>query len=115
VSDAEYTQLLQEHAFVLCVEGGGLDPSPKAWQAVLNGCIPIVRSTALDAAYARLPVAFVPRWEPASLSLPKLRQWQDELAPAHDDPAQRAAVLERLGIDAWWSLIEAGQPIDTGA
>lgn len=36
-------RLMQSHAFVLCAEGGGVDPSPKAWQAILHGAIPIIR------------------------------------------------------------------------
>ena len=33
VTVGEFVHLLRTHSFVLCVEGGGLDPSPKAWMA----------------------------------------------------------------------------------
>ena len=43
VAEDEFLNLIQRHSFVLCAEGGGLDPSPKAWQALLHGAIPIIR------------------------------------------------------------------------
>lgn len=33
----DYLKLLVERPFVACVRGGGLDPSPKAWEAILAG------------------------------------------------------------------------------
>lgn len=32
---------IQEYPFLLCVHGGGLEPSPKAWTALLAGVIPV--------------------------------------------------------------------------
>ena len=103
----EFFRLLGEHAFVICAEGGGLDPSPKAWHALLHGAIPIVRSTPLDSAYRRLPVAIVDGWHETSLSLAGLLQWRDQHAASFDSPAGRAGVLARLGIDYWWAGIAA--------
>ena len=33
---------VQNSQFVLCTHGGGLDPSPKAWESILIGSIPII-------------------------------------------------------------------------
>jgi hypothetical protein len=41
----DYRQALRHHACAICAEGGGRDPSPKAWEALLAGCIPILRAT----------------------------------------------------------------------
>jgi hypothetical protein len=101
----EFERLMHQHAFVICAEGGGLDPSPKAWHALLHGAIPIVRSTALDQAYAGLPVVFIQGWDASTLSLEQLRDWQRQHAPAQDEPAKRERVLQLLGIESWWSKI----------
>lgn len=105
ISEAAFLALLTQHAFVLCVEGGGLDPSPKAWQAVLHGAIPIVRQTPLARAYQHLPVAFVADWTPDALDLAQLHAWLTDLAQHHDDAGQRKEVLHRLSLDYWWDYI----------
>jgi len=102
-----FLALMDQHAFVLCAEGGGLDPSPKAWQAILQGAIPIIRKTATHAAYAQLPVAFVEDWTRDSLTPERLAAWHSALAPFYDTPALRAQTLERLGADYWWQQIAA--------
>eukprot|EP01034_Spumella_vulgaris_P040166 gene40166-49674_t len=58
----DFLLFLVQHAFVACVHGGGIDPSPKAWEALLVGTIPIIQHSALDDAYERLPVMFVTEW-----------------------------------------------------
>ncbi|HAS22668.1 MAG TPA: hypothetical protein DCR51_05905, partial [Idiomarina loihiensis] len=72
VSETKFLNLIEEHAFVLCVQGGGIDPSPKAWTAIAHGSIPIIASSPLDDAYSQLPVAFVNGWDEHSLSEKKL-------------------------------------------
>ncbi len=51
------------YPFIACVHGSGIEPSPKAWEAVLLGCIPIVQHSTLDDAYSQLPVVFVTEWK----------------------------------------------------
>lgn len=104
VTEDKFLELIHQHAFVLCVEGGGLDPSPKAWQTILNGSIPIVRTTALKEAYQELPVAFVPSWDSSSLSAEILKSWYAHFSQAHED-RYFESVIERLGIDYWWNKI----------
>lgn len=106
VSEAEYTDLIKRHAFVLCVEGGGLDPSPKAWQSILHGAIPIIRRSAASEAYSALPVAYVDAWDASALAPDRLAAWQADLAPWHDTHSLRAKVQNRLGLDYWWDKIE---------
>lgn len=107
VDEAGFIAEVRRHAFVLCVEGGGLDPSPKAWQAIEHGAIPIIRRTALAPAYGRLPVAMVPGWQADAIDAATLAGWRSRYAPAHDDPPRRADVVERLTLDYWWRRIEA--------
>lgn len=105
VSEAEFLGLIEEHAFVLCVQGGGIDPSPKAWTAIANGSIPIIASSPLNDAYSQLPVTFVDGWDENTLSEKKLREWLHRLAPFYDNPEMRLEVLERLQLDYWWGKI----------
>lgn len=107
VPEHEFVQQLRRHAFVLCVEGGGLDPSPKAWQAIEHGAIPIILRTPLGPAYADLPVAFVPAWEAAAIDAALLAEWSARFAPAHDVAAARAQTLHRLTLDYWWDRMAA--------
>jgi hypothetical protein len=107
VPEHDFVQEMRRHAFVLCVEGGGFDPSPKAWQAIEHGAIPIVRRTALAPAYTELPVAFVPAWEASAIDAPLFAAWTARFAPAHDVAAARAETLRRLTLDFWWDRIAA--------
>jgi hypothetical protein len=108
--EAEFLAACAGHSFVLCVEGGGLDPSPKAWTALLCGAIPIIRQSPVAVAYRALPVAVVPGWSARALDAARLAGWKAALLPEFDDPARRAAVLVRLRLDHWWAQIAAAGP-----
>lgn len=105
-----FEQMLRMHAFVICAAGGGIDPSPKAWHALLQGTIPIVRHSALDRAYRQLPVVFVKDWSAAELSWDRLCRWQQQLMPWFDQPERRIEILHRLSLDYWWEIIHQFQP-----
>ena len=107
VSEDEISKLMREHAFVFCVEGGGLDPSPKAWQTILNGAIPIIRTSALKDAYRELPVAFVSGWESGSISTKILNDWRADFSQLHEDRSMNSPLVEKLGIDYWWNKVLA--------
>jgi hypothetical protein len=110
LSEADYMDAIAAHSFVICAEGGGLDPSPKAWHALLGGAIPIIRNSPLKPAYELLPTAFIPDWSAEHLSEDILERWRADLIPYFDDPALRAEVVNRLGIDFWWNRIRAAHP-----
>lgn len=79
----------------------GMDPSPKAWEAIMAGTIPIIQRSVLDDAYSHLPVAFVDSWEellqPANYSALeiRMRNWMKDLQPYY---AQGSA-LRRKTLD----------------
>ncbi|MDA7429589.1 hypothetical protein PGB28_14055 [Primorskyibacter aestuariivivens] len=109
VPEPEFLRLMSEHAFVLCVEGGGLDPSPKAWQALQYGAIPIIRKSPLWEAYQELPCVTVDEWSADCLSQDKLKAWHSEMLPVFDSAHKRAKVFERLSLDFWWRKIVDGE------
>lgn len=98
---------VRQHPFALCVQGGGLDPSPKAWTCIANGTIPIIKSSPLDDAYRQLPVAFVEDWNEDCLTPSRLSNWVEALSPFYEDPALRRTVLHKLSLHYWWSKIIA--------
>lgn len=110
ISEDRYCQLMSEHAFVICVEGGGYDPSPKAWQALLHGAIPIMLDTPTAQGYDDLPVIRVPRWSPEIISEDLLEHWQREKARFLDAQGRRAQIIERLGEDYWWRKVVSFLP-----
>ncbi len=59
----DFIDFLVQYPFIACVRGGGIDPSPKAWEAMLVGTIPIIQHGTIDDAYERLPVMFVDNME----------------------------------------------------
>jgi len=112
LSKAEFMAEIEQYSFVICAEGGGLDPSPKAWSALLHGAIPIIHATALAPAYAHLPVAMIDEWRENALTRKKLAEWRDALLPWFDIPDKRQEVIRRLSSDYWWEIIAAGRPVE---
>jgi hypothetical protein len=91
--------------FIVCPHGGGQDPSPKAWEAILLGTIPILQHSHMDDAYSQLPVAYINDWDeffhdPDPQKL--LRQWLEQLAPYYEEgSALRNHTLHQLTTEYW--------------
>ena len=47
----QFLSFLMNTSFTACAHGGGVDPAPKAFEALAAGSIPIIASSALDTAY----------------------------------------------------------------
>jgi hypothetical protein len=102
-----YRTLLSTYAFVLCPEGGGLDPSPKAWEALLAGCIPIIRRNASSEGHAHLPVLFVDAWTADALSEDALHSAYRDLRDRLED---RPALLEQLSLQHSSAAFRRAEP-----
>jgi hypothetical protein len=109
---ASFLKLVASVPFVACVHGGGLDPSPKAWETILAGTIPIMQRSQITDAYEHLPVAFVKDWQELFTvdekeGKGKLRDWLIELAPYYiEGSALRQRTLNRLKTAYWVELVE---------
>ena len=57
-----------KYAFVVSPHGGGLD-CHRTWEALCIGCIPIVKSSAIDLLYEDLPVLIVKEWKDVNIEL----------------------------------------------
>ncbi len=105
ISEGAYIHLVADHAFVLCVHGGGLDPCLKLWQTLQYGAVPIIENNGVAGAYRQLPVVIVDKWSPDALTPEKLEVWQRNLSPYFDEPEQRYQLLHKLPLDYWWTQI----------
>jgi hypothetical protein len=114
ISRSDYLELLVSVPFVACVKGGGIDPSPKAWEAVLVGTIPIIITSWLDDAYQQLPLIIIEDWhsvfntsQTTAEIQAKLLAWATALAPYYEvGSALRNATLERLQTKYWMGAIQ---------
>ena len=93
-----YMSLLRDHSFTLCVRGGGIDPNPKAFEALLSGSIPVIESSPVAAAYSDLPIVVVDSWSPHSLSREFLIR---ELRRIEREYDFWPAVLEGISLNTW--------------
>lgn len=89
----------------MCVHGGGLDPSPKAFHTLLNGSIPIIRESALKPAYEEFPVFFVSEWRSENLSEKKLKTFQRSISAKYERSSFKKDVYKKLELDYWWDMI----------
>lgn len=105
LSEITYFELAQQHGFVVCVKGGGIDPSPKAWQSILHGVIPIFKSSAIDDAYKELPCVMIEAWTPDCITPEKLEKWSRDLAPKFEGTSAKERIVEALSLEHWWDKI----------
>jgi hypothetical protein len=101
---ARFAALLQRCSFVICASGGGWDPCPKLWHALLQGAIPVVCSGALDPVWQPWPVWVVERWHTVDWSRPALERRRAALAERFPP---RHQLLQALSLESWWQRIVA--------
>ena len=86
-----------KYAFVISPHGNGLD-CHRTWEALCLGCIPIVRTSPLDALYADLPVYIVNDWSDVT---------EENLRRVLNDFSQRKFDLSRLTLKYWMDKINS--------
>jgi hypothetical protein len=84
-------------AFVLSPRGGGYD-CHRTWEALVLGCIPIVKSSGLDPLFDDLPVLIVQEWSDVTAEL---------LQRTRDAYAARTWNREKLYMTYWLAQINA--------
>jgi hypothetical protein len=87
-----------KYAFVLSPHGNGLD-CHRTWEALCLGCIPIVKTSALDPMYVGLPVLILDDWYQANETM--LAQKLEELTPLFSSPECQ----EKLHLNYWMERI----------
>jgi len=86
-----------QYCFVLSPHGNGLD-CHRTWEALVLGCIPIVKTSKLDALYAGLPVLIVQSWAQVTAELLQQTMKEFKNKPFH---------YERLRLAYWVNLINS--------
>jgi hypothetical protein len=104
ITSSEYSRCLSRAAFVMCVSGGGIDPCPKAFNALQHGAVPIIKTGPLDPCFKDLPVWIVDDWRDVPLTPQALKEKQMQIA-SQLPPANMLA--SRLSLDYWWATVQA--------
>lgn len=59
----DYYHKIQEHQFIVCPNGNGVDPAPRAWEAMILKVIPIIKTNIHVAdVYKDLPCIILEEW-----------------------------------------------------
>lgn len=103
----DFNQYLNKNAFTLCPHGGGLEPNPKVFHALLFGSIPIVKKFVnCEFLYQDLPIVFIPEWKPEHITAEKLKMWRESFKDYFYNQEKREQVLNRLTTDYWKKYIQ---------
>ena len=105
IDPASFFDCISAYPFVMCVGGGGLDPSPKAWTALLAGSIPIIERNPTTEAYRDLPVIFVDSWDALLLNQQVLLGWLKQHEARFSDRELRREVLRQLSMGYWLNKV----------
>lgn len=90
-------EMQSQYQFVLSPHGAGLD-CHRTWEALLLGCIPIVKTAKINDLFEDLPVIAVNEWEEIN---------QHFLKSAAQEMAQKSYQLEKLATSYWKSKIKS--------
>ncbi len=100
----ELLSLYASHAFVISPHGNALD-CYRTWEALLMGCIPIVKRSPIDYLYADLPVAIVDDW--SEISTTNLQRWLHRFGARFD----RRPLRQTLSSSFWYGRIHRSAPV----
>jgi len=86
---------MSKYAFVLSPHGNGLD-CHRTWEALVLGCIPVVKKSSLDVLYEDLPVLIVDDWSDIN---------KDLLNSTIEMFKRKNFNYDKLKLDYWMNLI----------
>lgn len=87
-----------QHKYVISPHGNGLD-CHRTWEALLLGCIPIVKTSPLDPMYEGLPVLIVKQWSDVT------RELLESFVPSYER-------MDKLTLEYWNTLINGNMGSD---
>lgn len=105
ISHSKFINELRDSKFCICIHGGGYDPCPRFFEAILNGSIPIIQHSPLDEVFAKFPVVFIDDLNEGALSEEFLLKQLEILCPFYTTEKYKD-VLKLLTIDYWWKIIQ---------
>jgi hypothetical protein len=85
----------KEYAFVISPHGGGYD-CHRLWEALILGCIPIVKTSPIDTLYEGLPVLIVNEWSDVTIEL-----LTKTIVEFKEKEINKKFVYEKLSLQYW--------------
>jgi hypothetical protein len=70
----EYLEHMSQFRYVLSPRGNGID-CYRTWEAILMGCIPVVRTSELDEMYQSFPVLTINNWQQVTSEFLEEQYW----------------------------------------
>lgn len=92
-----YLEELKHFKYVLCPEGNGID-CHRTWEALLMGCIPILKHSRIDTLFEDLPVILINDWSEIT---------KDFLEERAKEMANKKYKVEKIYADYWIHLIRS--------
>lgn len=96
-SPQTFLEDLKRFKYVLCPEGNGID-CHRTWEALLMGCVPILKHSMIDKLFEGLPVILVNDWSEVT---------EDLLNRYEQDRIHAKYKMERAYADYWIALIRS--------
>lgn len=93
---AAYLEEMKQYRYVISPPGNGTD-CHRTWEALLVGCIPIIKHSRLDPLFKKLPVIFVYEWSELT---------EDFLQKEYQKLIAKNFYYERLYADYWIKKIK---------
>lgn len=111
VNASRWRKLASRFFFGLCVEGGGISPSPKFFELLLQKTIPIIRASDISEVHQKMPCVVVDDWHPDLLSRSELAKQYKKIA---GEWLSWDHVFDRLTMDFWehYALAARNYPRD---
>jgi hypothetical protein len=85
----------KEYAFVISPHGGGYD-CHRLWEALILGCIPIVKTSPIDNLYEGLPVLIVKEWSHITIDL-----LTKTIVDFKEKEVNKEFIYEKLSLQYW--------------
>jgi len=106
IPTSKFCHTMSRYTFTLCVNGGGLDPSPKAFESIVADSIPIIKySDGIYSAYKNLPVVFIKDWNSDEINQNNLQLWLDKYSKFYENIDLRRETLYKLTFIYWKNYI----------
>lgn len=104
---SQFLKTMSNYTFTIVVNGGGIDPNPKIYEAMLLGVIPIIiKHEPYTDVYKDMPVIILDEtWNKNTFTKEKMFAWYQQCKPYLEDKEKREKVLEFITLEYWWNKI----------
>lgn len=93
---------LTKFPFIVCIHGGGLDPCPKLWEALLCGTIPIInKHSPLTDVFQDYPVIIIDNVLSYKFNIQELEEWRKKYSYFFTNSNERNILLNKLTLKYW--------------